>query len=427
MKNLKQVGIFLILLSLFSSCKKDDTKIRKYDIKGFAQKGPFQTGSIITISELDKDLKPTGRNFYTTVTDNYGSYNISDIELSTTFIELMADGYYYNERSGIVSDDRFVLKSLVDISNSETFNINTLTDISVERIKYLVQTEKKNFKEAKEQTQNEVLSIFNLNANGSSDFEILDISKQGEYNNELLTISSILQSIKKVSVLRSFLSNLSSDLKEDGDLDSEDIQTDIITSACLLDFGSIRKNLNTYYKDTVTRDIQKYCRQFVDSSEFTPMVKLNFPESGISMDYAYLDNVLYLQDNATIKIDKYYSVTPNLINNSLITNGLKLNQLELKIIQTTPQYYNNNLQCNKANNLTNWSYSTYNESFISDNLTYTNIGFLFWLSNPSNLSTSDVAKILVKGTGELKVTITLTFTNPQNAYINEQITKFIKW
>jgi hypothetical protein len=427
MKNLRPVGIFLIFIVLLYCCKKNETNIKKFDIVGCAQKGPYQTGSTITISELDKNLVPTGRNFYTTVTDNYGNFSISGIELTSTFVELMADGYYYNEIGNSVVDSRFVLKALVDVSNSKTNNINTLTDISVERIKYLVQVEKKNFKDARIQTQKDVLGIFNLDTNGIEDFETLNISKPGEFNSKLLTVSLILQSIKNVSYLRSLLSDVSLDIKEDGILNSKDSQTDIITLACLLDIGSIRKNLNSFYKDTVTRDFQKYCRLFVDNSEFTPMVKMNFPEFGKNTDYAYLDNILYLQDNDTIQTDKYYSVTPDLNNNLFIMNGCKLNQLEISIIQTTPQDYNNIIKCTRERILANWNISNYSQGFIYDNQSYFNMGWSFVLNNPSSLSESDVAKIKVSGTGELKVTIFFAFTNPKNEYTFVQITKYIKW
>ena len=51
-----------ISAAIIVSCEKDDNDvIKKERINGFAQKGPFNNGTSVTISELDKDLAQTGK------------------------------------------------------------------------------------------------------------------------------------------------------------------------------------------------------------------------------------------------------------------------------------------------------------------------------------------------------------------------------
>ena len=43
-------------------------------VSGYIQKGPFITGSAITIQELDDQLQPTGKNYQVTTSSDFGDY-----------------------------------------------------------------------------------------------------------------------------------------------------------------------------------------------------------------------------------------------------------------------------------------------------------------------------------------------------------------
>jgi len=73
MKNLITIGFSLIFI-IIVSCKEESLNnsdesgnVQKEKINGFVQKGPFINGTSITISELDVDLTPTGKNFNTQI------------------------------------------------------------------------------------------------------------------------------------------------------------------------------------------------------------------------------------------------------------------------------------------------------------------------------------------------------------------------
>src|SRR3989304_5717280 len=108
MKKIIQINlsIAIILLILISnSCKKDDddNKIIKEKITGYVQKGPFIIGSSISMSELNSMLGQTGKTFTTQISNNNGSFEFNNISLSSRYVELFANGYYFDEVKGALS------------------------------------------------------------------------------------------------------------------------------------------------------------------------------------------------------------------------------------------------------------------------------------------------------------------------------------
>jgi len=98
---------FLILISLFGGCKKVDkpgsTEIKKEKITGYIQKGPFLNGTQISMYELDSKLAQTGKVFNTQITDNKGSFELNNVELTSKYVQLSANGYYFNESSNAIT------------------------------------------------------------------------------------------------------------------------------------------------------------------------------------------------------------------------------------------------------------------------------------------------------------------------------------
>ena len=96
---MKHYFIFQVVAVLFLlSCSKDDitdpTIIKKESLSGVVQKGPFISGTGISIHELTGDLSQTGKNYTTQITDNKGSFQINNIELISNYISLRVDGFY---------------------------------------------------------------------------------------------------------------------------------------------------------------------------------------------------------------------------------------------------------------------------------------------------------------------------------------------
>ena len=98
MKILTTLQICFLLL-LFISCDNDKdnkTLLAIEKINGYVQKGPFLNGTAITISELSADFIPTGKNFSSQILDNKGTFEVRNVNFVSQYVELKADGFYFN-------------------------------------------------------------------------------------------------------------------------------------------------------------------------------------------------------------------------------------------------------------------------------------------------------------------------------------------
>jgi hypothetical protein len=222
MKTLLNLSFLLFCLFLFSCTKEyiiepvaENKPIVRENISGFVQKGPFSIGSSVTVSELDSLLSQTGRNFNTQITTNDGNFRVNNIVLENSLVEIKADGFYYDEVNGEISENRLTLYSLSDLTDQSTVNVNVLSYLEKARIEYLVENGK-SFNEAKKQAQKEVLKIFEIKKDDIVNSEQLNLSKDGEDNAILLAISVILQGRRSVAELSELLAKISMDIKTDG-------------------------------------------------------------------------------------------------------------------------------------------------------------------------------------------------------------------
>lgn len=258
------VSFLLIFLSV--SCKKEEQKIIKEKLTGKIQKGPYVNGTTISMSELSSSLTQTGKVFTTQITNNIGSFEIDNIDLSSEYVEFSANGYYYDEIKGDISLGSLSLYAVSDIKDLSSVNVNILTHLEKQRVSYLIKNNK-SFSEAKKTAQKEILSIFGFLPDGVVNSETLDISCNSESNAILLAISIILQGNRTVGSLTELLANISNDLKEDGNLNNVTILNDLRNSTKGLILSSIRTNLEERYKnlgvDAAIPDFEKYTRQFL--------------------------------------------------------------------------------------------------------------------------------------------------------------------
>ena len=137
-------------LAMVSCSTSDSDEVftpQNYNVTGKVEKGPFVSGSTITIQPMDGKLQVLGSMFNTTITDNVGNFTFGSKEFQAPFAEMMATGYFFNEVKGSLSDGTLVLRALVDLSDNSTVNVNILTHLKYPRIKKLIESGK-SFKEA---------------------------------------------------------------------------------------------------------------------------------------------------------------------------------------------------------------------------------------------------------------------------------------
>lgn len=269
-----QLFQLIVLILFFVSCENEmdvNSGLSLEKVSGYVQKGPFLNGTAITISELSSDLIPTGKNYPSQILDNKGSFEVKNVELSSHFVELKADGFYFNEVLNNNSSAQLTLFALSDLTNKASINVNVLSTLEKARVGYLI-SNGSNFSDAKKQAQSEILAIFEIEKASMSESELLDITKSGDDHAILLAISVILQGNSTVPDFSEFLANISTDIREDGVLNSLTLGSALINNANALNLVQIRKNLEDRYETlglvVNIPDFEKYINQFIGSTDF---------------------------------------------------------------------------------------------------------------------------------------------------------------
>jgi len=275
--------ISILFVWSFSSCKDENIPegISKEKLSGYIQKGPFLNGTSVSVSELNKDLSQTGKQYSSKIKDNQGTFELTNVQLSSPYVELKADGYYFNEVTGETSKSQLTLYALADVSNISTLNVNVLSTLEQARVENLV-ARGLSFADAKKKAMEEVLAIFSLSKSDMQCSEMLYINKSGEDNAILLAISAILQGYRSEAELSELLANISADISTDGKLDSEALGTALISHAKFLNAIDIRMNLVARYTEiggTIQiPEFEKYIAQFIKNSTFKAVSLVTYPE-----------------------------------------------------------------------------------------------------------------------------------------------------
>ena len=71
---------------------------------GLVQKGPFVSGGIVTVQELDDHLIPIGGQYVSKISTDIGSYVVKHAILSR-YVSVSASGYFFDEVKNDISSD----------------------------------------------------------------------------------------------------------------------------------------------------------------------------------------------------------------------------------------------------------------------------------------------------------------------------------
>lgn len=210
--------ICLFLLSLFS-CKKESLNqetLKGHQINGKIEKGPFVKGSKVTVQELTSDLTPTGKSFTTSITDDQGNFGLDNIPLTSNFIEIITDGYFYNEVSGELSSSPITLTGLADISEGTNINVNILTHITKGRIVNLIKNDKLTFSNARQKAQKEFFTIFGLQDYSTKNFSSFSVAAGTNESSSQIVVSAALLKDKSPAQFTEYIADLSDQFKNTG-------------------------------------------------------------------------------------------------------------------------------------------------------------------------------------------------------------------
>lgn len=253
---MKKISYLLATLSLcvvVTSCDKSSDLLDEpftpqvYHVKGKVEKGPFISGSEISLQPMDAQLQVLGSMFNTSITDNTGSFSLGQQEFTTPYAEFMANGYFFNEVKGTLSNGTLTLRALVDLRDNTTINVNVLTHLKYARIKNLVASGIK-FNEANKQAQKELLKAFGLGKYNQKEVSSFSITAGTDESAALIAISSLLLLDRTEAEFTEYLSRLSADFGNNGKF-SEAIESQI---------NSDKQELSEYLEDINTNIINRY-------------------------------------------------------------------------------------------------------------------------------------------------------------------------
>lgn len=270
MRNLSSwITVLLLGLSVISCSEKDDIfdepfDPQTYDIQGKVEKGPFISGSTLSIQPMDSKLQVLGSVYNTAITDDLGNFMLGSKEFSTPYAEFMANGYFFNEVKGELSNGTLTLRALVDLQDNTTVNVNILTHLKYARIKNLVSSGKK-YSEANKQAQTELMKAFGLENLVNKDVSSFSIISGTDESAALLAISSLLMMERTEAALTEYLSKLSADFGKNGAFSDEMLaQITADKNKLALHLSDIKDNVINRY-DNLGIDVEvKELSHFVD-------------------------------------------------------------------------------------------------------------------------------------------------------------------
>ena len=233
-------------------------------LSGFAQKGPFLTGSLVSLQELEdgRTLKQGNALFTSNIVNDSAYYKFAAIDLTSQYALLQVSGSYKNELTGENSDGEITLKTLVNVLERKTANVNVMTHLAYARAHYLVTREDKKPNYAKRLAWSEILAMFYINADGKKYFEDMNLLDGDENSAILLAISVLLQGNKSASELAALLAKISNDIETDGTWDDEPTKASIADWAESFNSNaSLRTNLENMGVPA-TIDFEKYLTKF---------------------------------------------------------------------------------------------------------------------------------------------------------------------
>lgn len=298
----------ILSLAICSGCSDDnsgtnDPTTKEFTFDGYIQKGPFITGTSVEVRELDSSLNSTGKTFSTQITNDFGSFKIS-CNSDHSYAEFVADGYYFDEVEGELSEGKLTLRAISKID--QTTNINILTTLQTDRMRSLIM-DGKGYDDALSQSKREVLSVFNINEEEVANFNNMNITEQGTSNSILLAISSILQCDRGVAEMSELISKLSLDIADNGVVDNTSLTDKIIESSKEVNSAEVIRNLEQRYKDLGEEVTIDNFYDFIDSDGDGNLnggsQYLFIDKSDYTFDYVASQQVIYFNSNYTPEVN----------------------------------------------------------------------------------------------------------------------------
>lgn len=212
-------------MALSSCSDNDETEDsftpKVFNVMGKVEKGPMIRGSHVDMRTLDEYMTPTGSFYSATIDNNLGDFNYGALKINSPYAQLTADGYFFNEIDGELSEGTIKLDAIVDLKDNSTINVNVLTHLKSKRIHHLITTKGMTFKEANAQAQKELLTQFGLQQYASKDASQFSLTSGNDASGALIAISSLVLTDRSDAEIVEYLSILSNEFGKEGAFSQE--------------------------------------------------------------------------------------------------------------------------------------------------------------------------------------------------------------
>lgn len=277
-----------------SSIKVEESDIEKIEalpvdsvnISGWAQKGPFVSGSTVTAYTLDSALNTGKVKFTGKTAGDSGRYSINNVSQESQYAELEASGFFKSEITGKNSSGtKTKLHAIVDLSEGKKVkaNLNIFTELEAARTRVLVKKKDFNVPAAKKRATHELVDIFGAGFSGkkltdedfkkfsSTDISLADTTQAGA---ALYAASIILLTDKSSSRFSAFLATVADSFAATGTWNDAEARTEI--ADYLFDketsdnFASFRANAKAMKLGPKIPDFESILRNFWESAYGLP-------------------------------------------------------------------------------------------------------------------------------------------------------------
>lgn len=255
MKNINRLSLIGLLVFTLLGCDDGGKDGGKVDLRGAVQKGPFVTGTSVSVTIQDSGLNPTGQVFQTQTLNDRGEFAISFTTRSPVALE--GNGYYFNEVTGQLSASTLTLRAFYvpTATTVQSAYINMVTHLTAHRVKKLV-TDGLSFAAAVEQAESDLVSQLNITypgfAPGSRGVALNLEGGDTEDNAYLLAVSSVLMQtamLREGAVegnIQELLNQVALDF-EDGEI-SEALKAEITAGLAALEVEAVAYHLGRRFE-----------------------------------------------------------------------------------------------------------------------------------------------------------------------------------
>ena len=262
----------------FTTTQEQHFEDTYYTVSGRAEKGPFKSGTTVTMQPLDLTLNAIGSAQTTMTFDDCGNYAFRNTLFKYPYVSLSATGLFFNEYDDYKTNDtQLTLQGYANLQRGSKVNLNVVTHLILERVANLV-IGGIDFDAALTQAQGELLSAFGLQRLNDKDFTHVSITDGDDYGAALLAISMPLLYDRKGSDLISWMTRLRYDFADDGKF----------TEQNKAQYNKDRNNIDFSYN--VEKLIKKYQEYGVTISVMDLRDFYDWDEDGIAGNEIYDPN-----------------------------------------------------------------------------------------------------------------------------------------